>query len=51
MIPRAFRWKAEGSVPSTKVTSYDAAIAEEPANDERTVETASRRSENEPAKP
>lgn len=23
MIPRAFRWKAEGAVPSTKVTSYD----------------------------
>jgi hypothetical protein len=23
MIPRAFRWKAEGSAPSTKVTSYD----------------------------
>jgi hypothetical protein len=23
MIPRAFRWKADGAVPSTKVTSYD----------------------------
>ena len=23
MLPRAFRWKAEGSTPSTKVTSYD----------------------------
>jgi hypothetical protein len=23
MLPHAFRWKAEGSVPSTKVTSYD----------------------------
>ena len=23
MLPRAFRWKPEGSVPSTKVTSYD----------------------------
>jgi hypothetical protein len=23
MLPRAFRWKAEGSAPSTKVTSYD----------------------------
>lgn len=23
MLPRAFRWKAEGAAPSTKVTSYD----------------------------
>ena len=23
MLPRAFRWKPEGSTPSTKVTSYD----------------------------
>jgi hypothetical protein len=23
MVPRAFRWKAEGAAPSTKVTSYD----------------------------
>ncbi|MDF3071721.1 MAG: hypothetical protein K0R38_7322, partial [Polyangiaceae bacterium] len=23
MLPRAFRWKADGSAPSTKVTSYD----------------------------
>jgi hypothetical protein len=23
MLPRAFRWKPEGSAPSTKVTSYD----------------------------
>ncbi|HVY25263.1 MAG TPA: hypothetical protein VHB79_01875 [Polyangiaceae bacterium] len=23
MLPRAFRWKADGSTPSTKVTSYD----------------------------
>ena len=23
MIPHAFRWKADGSVPSKRVTSYD----------------------------
>lgn len=30
MIPHAFRWKAAGSVPSTKVTSYDAGVVDEP---------------------
>lgn len=29
MIPHAFRWKAAGSTPSTKVTSYDAAVVDE----------------------
>ncbi len=32
MLPRAFRWKAEGSAPSTKVTSYD--VGHPPADDE-----------------
>jgi hypothetical protein len=32
MLARAFRWKAEGAVPSTKVTSYD--VGRPPANDE-----------------
>jgi hypothetical protein len=30
MIPHAFRWKASGAVPSTKVTSFDADVADEP---------------------
>ena len=30
MIPHAFRWKPEGSVPSTRVTSYDAPHAPPP---------------------
>jgi hypothetical protein len=34
MIPHAFRWKAQGSVPSTKVTSYDANIREPPSTDD-----------------
>jgi hypothetical protein len=33
MLPRAFRWKAEGSAPSTKVTSFDYGHA--PADDEQ----------------
>jgi len=33
MLPRAFRWKPEGSAPSTKVTSFDFAHA--PADDEK----------------
>jgi hypothetical protein len=30
MLPRAFRWKASGSVPSTKPTSYDFPVASKP---------------------
>jgi hypothetical protein len=33
MLARAFRWKAEGSAPSTKVTSYD--VGRPPADDEQ----------------
>jgi len=33
MLPRAFRWKAEGSAPSTKVTSFD--FAHPPPDDEK----------------
>jgi hypothetical protein len=33
MLPRAFRWKAEGSAPSTKVTSYD--VGHPPPDDEQ----------------
>ena len=33
MLPRAFRWKPEGSGPSTKVTSYD--VGRPPADDEQ----------------
>jgi hypothetical protein len=33
MLPRAFRWKADGSAPSTKVTSYD--VGHPPADDEQ----------------
>jgi hypothetical protein len=33
MLPRAFRWKAEGSAPSTKVTSYD--VGHPPTDDEQ----------------
>lgn len=40
MIPNAFRWKAEGSVPSRTVTSYDAAV---PADGEKTDVFASDR--------
>jgi hypothetical protein len=32
MLPRAFRWKAEGATPSTKVTSYD--VGHPPPDDE-----------------
>jgi hypothetical protein len=32
MLPRAFRWKAEGAAPSTKVTSYD--VGHPPPDDE-----------------
>jgi hypothetical protein len=35
MLPHAFRWKAKGSVPSTKVTSYD---VPPPAKRERTTD-------------
>jgi hypothetical protein len=35
MIPSAFRWKADGSVPSTKVTSYDYPPPPDPAVRER----------------
>ena len=33
MLPRAFRWKADGSTPSTKVTSYD--VGHPPPDDEQ----------------
>ncbi len=33
MLPRAFRWKPEGSTPSTKVTSYD--VGRPPPDDEQ----------------
>jgi hypothetical protein len=33
MLPRAFRWKPEGSAPSTKVTSYD--VGHLPPDDEQ----------------
>jgi hypothetical protein len=33
MLPRAFRWKPEGSAPSTKVTSYD--VGHPPPDDEQ----------------
>jgi hypothetical protein len=33
MLPRAFRWKPDGSAPSTKVTSFD--FAHPPADDEK----------------
>jgi hypothetical protein len=33
MLPRAFRWKPEGSAPSTKVTSFD--FGHPPADDEK----------------
>ncbi len=33
MLPRAFRWKPEGSAPSTKVTSFD--FGHPPADDEQ----------------
>ncbi|HYQ17923.1 MAG TPA: hypothetical protein VEQ58_19255 [Polyangiaceae bacterium] len=33
MLPRAFRWKAEGAAPSTKVTSYD--VGHPPPDDEQ----------------
>jgi hypothetical protein len=33
MLPRAFRWKPDGSGPSTKVTSYD--VGRPPADDEQ----------------
>jgi hypothetical protein len=33
MLPRAFRWKPEGSGPSTKVTSYD--VGRPPPDDEQ----------------
>jgi hypothetical protein len=33
MLPRAFRWKPDGSAPSTKVTSYD--VGHPPPDDEQ----------------
>jgi hypothetical protein len=33
MLPRAFRWKADGAAPSTKVTSYD--VGHPPPDDEQ----------------
>jgi len=33
MLPRAFRWKPDGSTPSTKVTSYD--VGHPPPDDEQ----------------
>lgn len=35
MLPRAFRWKPEGSTPSTKVTSYDTGRRQRDPGDEK----------------
>jgi hypothetical protein len=35
MLPHAFRWKAKGSVPSTKVTSYDVPSRDEEQRSDR----------------